>query len=59
LGNTFSFLEIKDKIIAEIGCGNGRIVHMLQKLNPSKTHVVEPVVNLKLFFSKIINFVNF
>ena len=47
LGNTFSFLEIKDKIIAEIGCGNGRIVNMLQKLNPSKTYVIEPSKSLR------------
>ena len=42
LGDTLSFLEVKDKIIAEIGCGNGRIVNMLQELKPLKTFVVEP-----------------
>ena len=58
LGNTFSFLEIKDKIIAEIGCGNGRIVHMLQKLNPSKTHVVEPSKSIEIVKKNNINYHN-
>ncbi len=55
LGNTFSFLEIKDKIIAEIGCGNGRIVNMLQKLNPSKTYVVEPSKSIEIVKKNNIN----
>ena len=45
LGHTFSFLEVNNKVIAEIGCGNGRIVNMLQKLKPLKTFVVAKLPN--------------
>lgn len=47
LGNIFNFKEIQGKIIAEVGCGNGRIIHILHKLNPLKIFVVEPSISIE------------
>jgi len=55
LGHTFSFLEVNNKVIAEIGCGNGRIVNMLQKLKPLKTFVVEPSTSIEIVKKNNIN----
>ena len=40
--NLFSANEVKDKIIADIGAGTGRVVKTLLKYNPKKVYAIEP-----------------
>ena len=38
--NLFSVNEVKDKIIADIGAGTGRVVKTLLKYNPKKVYAI-------------------
>ena len=40
--NIFSKNEIKDKVIADVGAGTGRILRTLFKYNPKKVFAIEP-----------------
>ena len=40
--NLFSVNEVKNKIIADIGAGTGRVVKTLLKYNPKKVYAIEP-----------------
>ena len=40
--NLFSANEVKDKIIADVGAGTGRVIKTLIKYNPGKIYAIEP-----------------
>ena len=40
--NVFSANEVKDKIIADVGAGTGRVIKTLFKYNPKKIYAIEP-----------------
>ena len=42
LGDTFDLGEVKDKNIAEVGSGSGRIINILSSLNPKLISSIEP-----------------
>ena len=40
--NLFSANEVKNKIIADVGAGTGRVIKTLFKYNPKKVYAIEP-----------------
>jgi len=40
--NVFSIEEVKDKIIADVGAGTGRVIKTLIKYDPKKIYAIEP-----------------
>ena len=40
--NLFSANEVKDKIIADVGAGTGRVIKTLFEYNPKKVYAIEP-----------------
>jgi SAM-dependent methyltransferase len=40
--NLFSIEEVKNKIIADVGAGTGRVLRTLFKYNPKKVYAIEP-----------------
>ena len=45
LSDLVELTEINNKVIAEVGAGNGRIVKILLKHNPKKLYAIEPSEN--------------